>query len=146
MPDRFETATALFDLADQVALVSIRLFQYRLAVQQDLAVAKVRKLREQEDQLDAVTTELRAAAVKAVTDDVAGALAEVTAATVKAQKVITRIAKIEQAIKVATAVVALAVSVLDGNLVAIGKAAGSLMKATDEAKAGNAAAREAAVA
>ena len=111
MATKFEKSTALFNLADQVALVSINLFKYRLAVQQKLPLPKVKRLRGLEDDLDAKTTELRAAAIGAVTDEVAGELAEVTAATVKAQKVITKIAQIEQAIKVATAVIGLGVAV-----------------------------------
>lgn len=135
MATKFEKSTALFNLADQVALVSINLFKYRLAVQQKLPLPKVKRLRGLEDDLDAKTTELRAAAIGAVTDEVAGELAEVTAATVKAQKVITKIAQIEQAIKVATAVIGLGVAVLSGNAAGILSAADALKNATAAAKA-----------
>lgn len=138
MATKFEKSAALFDLADQVAGVSIKVFQYRLAVQEKIPLPKVKKLRSLEDALDAKTAELRAAATQAVTDQVAGALAEVTAATVKAQKVITKITKIENAIQVATAVIGLGVAVLSGNAVGIVNAVGKLKNVTDLTKAANA--------
>ena len=142
MATTFERAAALFDFADQIALVSIKLFQHRLATQEGLTQAEIRELRQLEDRLDGVTGNLRAAALNAVTEAVAQSLAEVRAATVKAQKVITKIAKIEQTIQVVTAVIGLGLAVVAGQPGPIFNAVGSLEEAAGEAKAANAAAKK----
>lgn len=98
---------AEFDLADQLAGVSVELLRFRVRHRRALSSAQRRRLEEAETAMDRATARLRgrgAAALAGLSDP---ALQELRAATVGSQALLRRIRRAERALQLAAAAVAL---------------------------------------
>lgn len=101
-------ATTLFDLADQVALISTEVLRFRLRNRPRLSDTEKEQLEAAEMRLDELTAQLRALGVDALGKCTQAAQAEVEAATRDAEGQLRRIKRIERALQVAGSVVDLA--------------------------------------
>jgi len=117
------SATAELDFADQLALLSSALLQFRLSNKATLTVPKRRELEQLEEKLDEMTAQARARGVAALGKQISTALAEVQAASSAAAAFLEKIKQVEKVIATVTAFLGLGSAVLSGDVKTIVAAA-----------------------
>jgi hypothetical protein len=124
-------ASALFDFADQIALVSSEVLRYRIKNRPILTDEQKASLEDAEIDLDKATARVRAKGIAALGNLTKDAREEVEAATKAAEAVLRRIKKVERALQVATSVLSLALAAIAGQPQAIIAAAKGVKDAVD---------------
>lgn len=104
--------TAFFDFADEIALVSVEVLQFRIKNKSFLTDEQKTGLEQIEIDLDKATALVRARGIVELGELTRPAREEVEAATKSARKTLSRIRKIERALQIATSVVGLAFAVI----------------------------------
>lgn len=122
-------SSALFDFADQIALVSGEVLRYRIRNKQTLTDEQKSDLEDVEIELDKATARVRAKGIAALGDQTKAARAKVEDATEAAEAVLRRIRKVERALQVATSVLGLARAAIAGQPQAILTAANGVKDA-----------------
>lgn len=107
-------ASAFFDFADQIALVSSEVLRYRIKIRLSLTDEQKANLEDAEIKLDKATARVRAEGIAALGHLSKAVREEVEAATKSAEAVLRRIKKVERALQVATSVLGLALAVTTG--------------------------------
>jgi ferritin-like metal-binding protein YciE len=107
-------ASALFDFADQIALVSCEVLRYRIKNRPILTDEQKANLENIEIRLDQATARVRADAIAALVAQTEPVREEVESATMAAGAVLRRIKKVERALQVATSVLGLALAAIAG--------------------------------
>jgi hypothetical protein len=105
---------AIFDFADQVALISGQILKYRIKNRVLLSQPEKEKLEDLEVQLDRLTAKVRAAGIATLGNLQSDARMEVEAAAKSAEGFLRRIRRLERVLGVATAVVGLALAAVSG--------------------------------
>lgn len=105
---------AIFDFADQVALISGQILKYRIKNRVLMSQPEKEKLEDLEVQLDRLTAQVRAAGIATLGNLQSDARKEVEAATRSAEGFLRRIRRLERVLGVATAVVGLALAAIAG--------------------------------
>ena len=123
--------SALFDFADQIALVSGEVLRYRIKNRPILTDEQKANLEDAEIKLDKATARVRAQGIAALGDLTKAAREEVESATKAAEAVLRRIKKVERALQVATSVLGLALAAISGQPQAIFAAAKGVKDAVD---------------
>lgn len=109
-----DNASAAFDLADQLALVSSEVLRFRIKNKARLTPKDREDLEKLEMALDQATAKARAAGIAALGALTAAARTEVQEATAQAEAFLKKIKDVEKAVAIATAVVGLALAITSG--------------------------------
>lgn len=125
------TFSALFDFADQIALVSSEVLRYRIKNRPILTEQQKSDLENVEIKLDKATARVRAQGIAALGNLTKAAREEVEAVTQAAEAVLRRIKKVERALQVATSVLGLALAAIAGQPQAIVAAAKGVKEAVE---------------
>jgi hypothetical protein len=107
-------ASALFDFADQLALVSSEVLRFRIKNKASLNQQEKEQLETVEIELDRATANVRAQGIAALGAMTQAARLEVEAATRDAESLLRRIKKIERALDIATSVLGVALAAIAG--------------------------------
>jgi hypothetical protein len=135
MTTNFDSANQAFDFADQLALISSEVLRFRLRNKAKLSSEERKRLEDIETELDEATAKVRAAGIAELGKLSKAAQTEIKDATSKAEGVLKKMKKIEGALKLATAVLNLALAAIGGNIEATLAAAKSLgVASNDESK------------
>lgn len=118
-----DNASAVFDFADQLALISSEVLRFRIKNKPRLTPTEREDLEKLEIELDQATARVRAAGIAALGTLTATARTEVQEATAQAEAFLKKVKAVEKAVGIATAVVGLALAITSGNAAAILKAA-----------------------
>jgi hypothetical protein len=129
------TPDALFDFADQLALISFEVLRYRIRNKANLSDEDRQSLESLEGQIDADTAKVRADGIAALGFLVGDAIAEVATATADAQSFLRRIKRADRALGAIAAVLGLGVAVLARSPKQVADAVKSLKEATAPASA-----------
>jgi len=111
--------SALFDFADQLALVSSEVLKFRIKNKTILSQEEKSRLEDIEIKLDKATAEVRAKGIASLGAVTENARIEVEAATKNAEALLRRIKRIERALSIATSVLNLALAAIAGQPQAI---------------------------
>lgn len=106
--------SAIFDFADQLALISSEVLRFRIKNKLTLSQDKKSQLEDIEVELDKVTANVRAKGIASLGAVSAPQRLEIEAATKDAEALLRRIKKIERAIDIATSILNLAIATMDG--------------------------------
>lgn len=106
--------TALFDFADELALVSSEVMRFRLKNKATLSQEEKDHLEGVEIKLDEATAQVRADGIEALGELKKSARLEVQSATQDAQSLLRRIKKVERAVDIASSVLGLALAAIAG--------------------------------
>lgn len=112
-------SSALFDFADQIALVSGEVLRYRIKNRPTLTDEQKSDLEKVEINLDKATARVRAEGIAALGNQTKTVRKKVEAATITAEAALRRIKKVERALQVATSVLGLALAAIAGQPQAI---------------------------
>ena len=105
---------ALFDFADELALVSSDLLRYRIKNKPDLSPAEQGKLEDLEISLDKATNKVRALGITALGMITDAARKDLEDANDEAAALLRRIKKAERALDIATSVLGVALAAIAG--------------------------------
>jgi hypothetical protein len=105
---------AAFDFADQLALVSIEVFRFRIKNRPTLSDDEKAQLEKLETKLDNATAKVRAQGIADLGTLTAGQVADVESATQDMAALLRRIKLVERALGIATAVLNLALAATTG--------------------------------
>jgi t-SNARE complex subunit (syntaxin) len=109
-----ENPSALFDFADQLALISSEVLRFRIKNKATLSTGEKSQLEDIEIELDKVTNKVRAQGIASLGTITAPQRLEVETATKDAEALLRRIKKIERALDIATSVLNLAIAAMAG--------------------------------
>ncbi|MBA3007819.1 MAG: hypothetical protein KKB91_10015 [Proteobacteria bacterium] len=106
--------SALFDFADQLALISSEVLRFRIKNKAILSQDEKSRLEDIEIELDKVTAKVRAKGIASLGSVTATKRIEVETATKDAEALLRRIKRIERALDIATSVLNLAIAAIAG--------------------------------
>lgn len=109
-----ENPSALFDFADQLALISSEVLRFRIKNKATLSPDEKSRLEDIEVELDKVTAKVRAEGIASLGTVTKVQRLEVETATKDAEALLRRIRKIERALDIATSVLNLAIAAMAG--------------------------------
>jgi len=108
------TASDLFDFADEIALISSQILNYRIKNKPKLSEDAITTLEQLEGKLDVITGQVRARGIERLAQLTAQARKEVIDATAKAAGFLKKIKKIEKVVQMATALLGVGLAVIAG--------------------------------
>lgn len=126
-------AEAVAGLADQLALASSAILEFRISNKKRLKPEQRSELEDVETALDQLVAILRGTATRLLAKDAAEPLAQLKAAIDHAASTIAKIKRIKAGLAIAAALVNVAASLVGGDVKGLISAAKALKKVTDDA-------------